>query len=73
MVDYFKKALEVRVDARAEKLLGFSVPDDGDLVKFHNSPLMKQVLKAFKMDECKPTKTPLLRGLDLAMDASGDL
>lgn len=73
VVDYFKGSFEVRVDSKIEKFFEFSVQDSGSTVKLHNAPMIRRLLKAFKMQHCKQANTPLPLGLDLAADSSKDL
>lgn len=66
MVQYFQRSFKLRVDSKTEKCLEFSVHDSGDIVKFCNVPMIRRVLTAFRMKECKPAKTSLQQRLDFS-------
>lgn len=67
VVEHFKQHFEVRVDEHITKFLGFTIDDNGDSLKMHNSPMIKRLLDHFNMTDCNAAKTPLPDGLDLSL------
>lgn len=42
-------------------------------MKLHNAPMVKQLLKHFRMEDCKPVSTPLQAGVDLTTNEEKEI
>lgn len=73
LINYFKGSFEVRVESNVQTFLGFSVQDCGKSIELYNASMITRMLKAYRMQDCKPVETPLFQGLDLANDKSKSL
>lgn len=66
----FKRQLEIHVDEKIERLLGFTVGDEGKSILVHNKPTVVQVLEHFKMSGYETAKRPKPTALDLSFGES---
>lgn len=59
VVNYFKGSFKVVVSSKFEKFFEFCVQDEEDTAKLHNAPMVRSVLKAFELQNCKLLKNLL--------------
>lgn len=73
VMEHFRAHFDVHVDDSVTPVFCFPVEDRGDRVKLRNAPMEQRLLKSFKMDHYKSSKTLLPLGLDLRYDTSEKL
>lgn len=62
----FRNASEMRVFAKIEVFLEFSVDNSGSGIKIHNKDMTEKILNYFNLESYRPFITPLPHGIDLS-------
>ena len=66
------RELEMSMIGELTFFLGFQVKQLKEGIFIHQEKYTKDILKKFKMDECKPIKTPMATNGHLDLDVDGD-
>lgn len=66
MTRRFGADFEIQSSDKTEKFFRINVDDNGSEEKLSNAPMVKMLLKYFKMNLCKPALTSLEPGVDLS-------
>lgn len=59
IVHRIRASYKIRVTDCIESLLGISIVEEDEKILMHNEPMIEEVLKFFKKEDCNSVSTPL--------------